>query len=162
MEVSLNFLIIEDNRSKLKQIKAFILENYHETSVHDALSYTAGLRRLYAEKWDLILLDMSLPVYDISQQETGGDKKSIAGKEIMKRMIHRRIIIPTIVITQFDTFGDNEISINRLNQEFSEDMCEVWRGTINYEDSTNQWQIELKKLLDKILRGNSDDKDIDC
>lgn len=158
----MKFLIIEDNRSKLKQIKVFLKENYHDISVHDALSYTAGLRRLYEEKWDLILLDMSLPIYDISQQETGGDKKSIAGKEIMKRMIHHKIIIPTIVITQFDTFGDNELSINALNQEFSESMSQVWRGTINYEDSTNQWQIELKKLLDEILRGNSDDKDINC
>lgn len=158
----MKFLIIEDNRSKLNQIKTFLIQNYYDTSVHDALSYTAGLRRLYEEKWDFILLDMSLPVYDISQQETGGDKKSIAGKEIMKRMIHRKLIIPTIVITQFDTFGDNEISINILNQEFSDNMSEVWRGTINYEDSTNQWQIELKKLLDKILRENSYDKSIDC
>lgn len=158
----MNFLIIEDNRSKLKQVRTFLTQNYHDIIVHDALSYTAGLRRLYEEKWDLILLDMSLPVYDISQQETGGDKKSIAGKEIMKRMIHRNIIIPTIVITQFDTFGDKEISINILNQEFSENMSEVWRGTINYEDSTNQWKIELKKLLDKILKENSDDKDTDC
>lgn len=158
----MNFLIIEDNRSKLKQIKSFIKKNYHETSVHDALSYTAGLRRLYEEKWDVILLDMSLPIYDISQQETGGDKKPVAGKEIMKRMIHRKIIIPTIVITQFDTFGDNEISINRLNQEFCENMSEIWCGTINYEDSTNLWQIELKKLLDEVLRRNLDDKDFDC
>jgi len=92
-------------------------------------------------------------------QETGGDKKSIAGKEIMKRMIHRKIFIPTIVITQFDTFAENEISINTLNDEFKESLVEVWRGTINYDDSTNKWQIELKKLLDKIFKENLDDKD---
>lgn len=156
----MNILIIEDNRSKLRQIKEFTKKNYPESSVHDALSYTAGLRRVYDEKWDLLLLDMSLPVYDMSQQETGGDRKSIAGKEIMKRMIHRKIFIPTIVITQFDTFGENELSIKTLNDEFKENLNEVWRGTINYEDSTNKWIIELKRLLEEIIKENSDDKDI--
>lgn len=85
----MNILVIEDNHSKLRQIKSFIKQIEPDASVHDALSYTAGLRRIYSERWDLLLLDMSLPVYDMSQQETGGDKKSIAGKEIMKRMVYR-------------------------------------------------------------------------
>lgn len=156
----MNILIIEDNQSKLKQIKLFVEKNYPKTSIHDALSYTAGLRRVYGEKWDLLLLDMSLPIYDMSQQETGGDKKSIAGKEIMKRMIHRKIFIPTIIITQFDTFGENEISIKTLNDEFEENLNQVWRGTINYEDSTNKWMIELKKLLEEVIKEKLDDKDI--
>lgn len=155
----MNVLIIEDNQSKLRHIKEFMKMNYPEYSVHDALSYTAGLRRLYDEKWDLLLLDMSLPIYDMRQQETGGDKKSIAGKEIMKRMIYRRIYVATIVITQFDTFGENEISINTLNKEFIDKMGAVWRGTINYEDSTNKWRIELKELIDELIKEKSDDKD---
>lgn len=152
-------LIIEDNHNKLKQIKMFLKQNYPKASIHDALSYTAGLRRIYEEKWDLLLLDMSLPIYDIGQQETGGDKKSIAGKEIMKRMIHRKIFLPTIVITQFDTFGENEISINTLNNEFEEDLSQVWRGTISYEDSTNKWIIQLKTLIDKNIEESKDDED---
>lgn len=153
-------LIIEDNHNKLKQIKAFMKKVYPDAFIHDALSYTAGLRRIYDEEWNLLLLDMSLPIYDMSQQETGGDKKSIAGKEIMNRMIYRRKVIPTIVITQFDTFGENELSINTLNKEFAESLSEVWHGTVNYEDSTNKWMIELKKLLDEVFKENSDDKDI--
>ena len=108
----MNILIVEDNHSKLKHVKLFVKQIYPSASIHDALSYTAGLRRIYGENWDLLLLDMSLPVYDIGQQETGGDKKSIAGKEIMKRMVYRKKMIPTIVITQFDTFGEDEISID--------------------------------------------------
>lgn len=152
-------LIVEDNQNKLKQIKVFVKQSYPKAFVHDAVSYTAGLRKIYEEKWDLLLLDMSLPIYDIGQQETGGDKKSIAGKEIMKRMIHRKICIPTIVITQFDTFGENEISINTLNKEFEEKLSQVWRGTISYEDSSNKWKMQLKLLFDKVLEENENDKD---
>lgn len=156
----MNLLIIEDNHNKLKQIKTFVKEVCSEASIHDALSYTAGVRRIYDENWDLILLDMSLPVYDMGQQEMGGDKKSMAGREIMKRMLHRKIYIPTIVITQFDTFGENEISIKSLNDEFKADLNKIWMGTVNYEDSTNNWKIELKKLLEKVIEENVYDKDI--
>ncbi len=157
----MRILIIEDNHNKLKQIKLFVGQTYPEISIHDAVSYTAGLRRIYEEQWDLLLLDMSLPIYDIGQQETGGDKKSIAGKEIMKRMIHRKIFVPTIIITQFDTFGENEVSISTLNKEFDKKLNQVWRGTINYEDSTNMWKVQLKKLLDAQIGENTNDKDID-
>lgn len=153
-------LIVEDNHNKLKQIKLFLKQTYPKVCIHDAVSYTAGLRRIYEERWDLLLLDMSLPIYDIGQQETGGDKKSIAGKEIMKRMIHRRIFIPTVIVTQFDTFGEKEISINALNKEFEETLNRVWQGTIGYEDSTNKWKIQLKALIDKIMMENEYDKDI--
>lgn len=152
-------LIVEDNHNKLKQIKMFVKQSYPNAFIHDAVSYTAGLRRIYEEKWDLLLLDMSLPIYDIGQQETGGDKKSIAGKEIMKRMIHRKIFIPTVVITQFDTFGENEISINTLNKEFEEKLSQVWRGTISYEDSSNKWKIQLKLLIDKAIEEKENDTD---
>ncbi|MBR1693674.1 MAG: hypothetical protein IJ711_13020 [Lachnospiraceae bacterium] len=158
----MKLLIIEDNLNKLKNIREFVKKTYAGADIHDALSYTAGLRRIYDQEWDVILLDMSLPIYDMSEQETGGDKKSIAGKEIMKRMVYRDILIPTIVITQFDTFGEREISIHTLNEEFKETLSEVWRGTINYEDSTNKWMSELKILLDKITEEQADDQDFDC
>lgn len=124
---------------------------YQELSIHDAMSYTAGMRRLYSEQWDLVLLDMSLPVYDMNIHDSGGDKKSIAGREIMKRMLHRKIIVPTIIITQFDTFGEQGITIEALNKEFSESLSDIWMGTIYYEKTS--WTTSLKNLVDKVIRG---------
>ncbi len=147
-------LIIEDNYSKLKRIKDFLETNYPMVEVCEAMSYTSGVRRLYSEKWNLLLLDMSLPVYDMSIQDSGGDKKSIAGKEIMKRMQHRGIVIPTIIVTQFDTFGDKGITIESLNEEFKESLNEIWQGTVNYEKSS--WMTKLKELIDNVLGADND------
>lgn len=153
----MKILVIEDNHSKLKHIKEFLQKNYQESLIHDAMSYTAGLRRLYNEKWDLVLLDMSLPVYDMNIKDSGGDKKPIAGKEIMKRMLHKEIMIPTIIITQFDTFGDRGITIESLNEEFSQNLSKIWRGTINYEQSL--WETSLRNIIDSIF-GVKYDKNI--
>lgn len=147
--------MIEDNHSKLNKIEDFIKKNYHDVDIHDAMSYTAGLRRLYDENWDLILLDMSLPTYDMNIQDSGGDKKSIAGKEIMKRMHHRKIIIPTIIVTQFDTFGENGTTIDSLNEEFKLNLSDIWKGTVNYEKTS--WMQDLKRIIDDIL-GEINDK----
>lgn len=157
----MNFLIIEDNRSKLRELKKIIKYNYPTGKIHDALSYTAGLRRVYEEKWDVILLDMSLPVYDMNQQDAGGDKKPVAGKEIMKRMLHRKIIVPTVVVTQFDTFGESGITIDSLNKEFENTMDEIWKGTVNY--GSNMWASELKTIIDSIFKvKDKDEKNTNC
>lgn len=148
----MNILIVEDNGNKLRQIKAFVKDIYSDVLVHDATSYTGGLRRIYNEKWDMLLLDMTLPVYDSVGQEDGGDKKVVAGEEIMMRMKNRNIKIPTIIITQFDTFGENEISIGMLNKRFKEELSEIWCGTVNYEDALNKWKNDLKVLIDKVLK----------
>lgn len=156
----IHLLIIEDNRTKLARIRELVEKSYPEWLVQDAVSYTGGMRRIYNEKWNIILLDMSLPIYDMIEQDNSGNKKAVAGREIMKRMRNRNIQIPTVVITQFETFGENEVSINALNQEFQEELSDIWRGTINYNDATNQWEEELVQILNELERREKDDKSV--
>ena len=157
----MRILIVEDNNNKLKQIREYIESQYKRFDIHDAVSYTGGLRRIYDEQWDIILLDMTLPVYDVGMQDNGGDKKSIAGKEIMQRMLNRGIVVPTIIITQFDTFGDNEVSIEQLNELFGNEMQSIWRGTVNYEASGSRWKDALRMLISKVLE-EKNGKNTDC
>ena len=91
---------------------------------------------------------MSLPTYDITHTEYGGDKKPVAGKNLMKRMLNRKIFTPVVIITQFETFDDDRISLDSLNQEFNEKFSNIWKGTIFY--GNDDWNIELKKLLDEL------------
>lgn len=143
-------LIIEDNKNKLKRVKKFICQQLPDASIHDAVSYTGGIRRIYEEEWDLILLDMTLPIYDITPHDNGGDMRSTAGKEIMKRMQNKGKLIPTIIITQFDTFGENGLTITSLNEEFSCELNDIWKGTVNYVDASDKWQIELERIITNI------------
>lgn len=141
-------LVIEDNPNKLKQIKCFLNEYYNQPQIEETYSFNGGKAKLYEEEWDLILLDMSLPTYDITHTEYGGDKKPVAGKNLMKRMLNRKIFTPVIIITQFETFDDDRISLDSLNQEFNEKFSSIWKGTIFY--GNDDWNIELKKLLDEL------------
>lgn len=141
-------LIIEDTEAKMRVIEECIKGVYEEWEFTEAMSYSAGIQNIYAGGWDLILMDMSLPTYNISHTESGGTKKPVAGQELMARMLSRKIFIPVIIITQFDTFGDNQ-SLESLNKEFEEGYTRIWKGTISYDKPG--WQEQLLKLLDEIV-----------
>lgn len=144
----MQILLIEDNSNKLKQIKRVLTEIYPESNIEEAYSFNSGVRKVYENKWNLIILDMSLPTYDITHTESGGDKKPVAGKNIMKRMLNRKIFVPVVIITQFETFDDDRISLNSLNAEFQDGFKEIWKGTVFY--GNDDWSIDLKEILDKI------------
>ena len=144
----MQILLIEDNSNKLKQIKRVLTEIYPESNIEEAYSFNSGVRKVYENKWNLIILDMSLPTYDITHTESGGDKKPVAGKNIMKRMLNRKIIVPVVIITQFETIDDDRISLNSLNAEFQDGFKEIWKGTVFY--GNDDWSIDLKEILDKI------------
>ena len=147
----MKILIVEDNKNKLMRLKEFVqrFKKIENLQLEAANSFTSGIRKINQRCWDIIILDMSLPTYDITHREMGGDKKPVAGKEIMRRMIHRNILIPVIIITQFETFGENRITLDLLNNEFQEEYEKIWRGTIFYEG--DKWQEKLQKLLEDIL-----------
>lgn len=153
----MKILIVEDNKNKLLRLKEFIagMKLSEKVEITEANSFTSGIRRVSEKGWDIIILDMSLPTYDITHRENGGDKKPVAGKEIMKRMIHRNILIPVIIVTQFETFGENKITLDILNEEFENEFKKVWRGTIFYEG--DEWQDDLDQILRKLIERESND-----
>ncbi|EOS24912.1 hypothetical protein C804_05012 [Lachnospiraceae bacterium A4] len=142
-------LIVEDNKDKRNNIKNFLTKRIEGITFGEAKSYSSGISEIYDNKWDLIILDMTLPTYDISHTETGGEKKPVAGKEILRRMKNRKINTPTIIVTQFDVFGERQISLNYLNKEIEENYGHIWIGTVSYDKST--WQIELDKLINDLI-----------
>lgn len=140
-------LIIEDTEAKMKVVEECVRGSNEAWEFTEAMSYSAGIQKIYEGNWDLILMDMSLPTYNISRTESGGTKKPVAGKELMARMMRRKIFIPVIIITQFDIFGDNQ-SLESLNKEFEESYTSIWKGTISYDKPG--WQEQLIKLLGEI------------
>ncbi len=144
----MNILIVEDNKNKLAQVSLFLKEYYPDCIIEYVESFKAGVNKVYENKWDLIILDITLPIYTVTPIEDGGAAKPVGGKEIMKRMLNRHVFIPVIVITLFETFDGGKISLDSLNKEFEKDFSKIWRGTVFYE--SDDWRIDLKKTLDKM------------
>lgn len=137
----MRILLVEDDDIKAENIMDFIGGNITRKK-----SWQSGLMEIIRNRsYDLIILDMSMPRYDYDGSGTTYDFESFAGLDIMKEMKRREIIIPTIVITSFDSFGQEEqrIDINKLKDNLNVEFSEFYKCTISYNSLILTWKEEL-------------------
>jgi DNA-binding NarL/FixJ family response regulator len=148
----LNILIIEDDQNKIKQIIEFICDNLVKVIITKKFSYQSGLKEIVNVKYDLIILDMSMPTFDITSSENGGRPKPFAGREILRQMKRRDINTPVIVVTQFERFGElsNTITLPELRDDLQTKFKDIYLGTVYYNPALNSWRDEFSNLLKRI------------
>jgi len=148
----MNILIIEDDSHKLKQISEFINECCNDPQIHFARSYQSGLRAAFNNVFDLILLDMSLPTFDVKSGEDGYKFIKTAGKDILTELKRKKNPAKVIIVTQFDSFGEGSdyIELSTLKEQLRERFGQHYIGAVYYEASQLRWKNELKKMIVKI------------
>lgn len=145
----MNILIIEDDENKRAQITTLVNSFFIKGTIVQAKSYHSGLKSILETSPSIILLDMTMPTYDVNASEDGGRPQHYAGREILRQMDRRQISIPVIVITQFDVFGDGpeELTRMQLDQQLKIDHPCNYRGTVYYNAASNSWKGELENIL---------------
>lgn len=143
-------LIVEDNQGKLLKLRNFLQEQYPDYEVRDQQSYNSAKKEiiLHSEDYNLILLDMSMQTYDISDNETGGEPEPLAGRKILNEMYLNDINVKVLVITMFESFVG--IKTAELHRDLSEEFSDIYCGYVFFSHSNNDWQPILKQKL-KIL-----------
>jgi len=86
----MKILLIEDDEEKAAILAEFIKVEFPSIEIDLARSFGSGLRSLMkgAFVYRLLLLDMSMPIYDVTPTEPGGGKpESFAGSEILAQCV---------------------------------------------------------------------------
>ena len=140
-------LIIEDNDSKLNRLRQFCQDNLPDYEVEDRRSYNSALSEVvhHGKTYDLILLDVSMNTYDISPEQSDGEQEPLAGSNILRFMKLRKIQVPVIVVTMYESFVDG-IKIDKLDEGFREKYSEFYKGFVYYSLRNEDWIAHLKKL----------------
>lgn len=148
----MNILFIEDHPLKQAQVNKYILDEFSDIKIQLKNSYISGLKELihYFNDYDCLLLDISMPNYDISSEDSGGDWMPLAGKKILKEMYLRDINTKVIVITMHGSFDDGT-KIEDLDVELNEEFSENYIGHVFYSQINEEWKVKLKELLNKIM-----------
>jgi DNA-binding response OmpR family regulator len=105
-------LIIEDDLNKVRQLADFMKEAMKGATILERRSFTSGLRAAVSENPDLVLLDMTMPTYDVGGAEKGGRTRALGGRDILSQLSRRQISTQVIVVTQFESFGEEGHSMN--------------------------------------------------
>lgn len=144
-------LIVEDNHLKLEKLKEYLIAEFQGIELDERTSYNSAAKEiaLNHNKYDLILLDMSMQTYDISPEESGGEPEPLAGKNILKQIYLREIPIKVLVVTMYENFVDGT-RISQLDYELKHDFPDNYCGYIFFSHTNLEWAIELKRAIQKL------------
>lgn len=146
-------LFIEDNKTKIEDVKLFVEENYTEVSLCIKESFTSGLRELFTNDYDIVFLDMSLPTREGSPNNSLNNFEQLGGHKILSEMKRKELFLPTILITMFRDFGVGQ-SFMDLNE--IDDMCKAefenfYKGVVYYSSREDSWKEKLNDYLIKLI-----------
>lgn len=146
----MKILYVEDEEVKAKEV----LDVLNNKGIIDfRKSLNSGLAVIQEEIFDLILLDMSLPLYDYSSvDENENDFETFAGIDILEELDRKGRDDKVVIITAFDVLGEgeNEITMVQLDEKLQEEYENVYLGLIYYDSSSLEWRRSLQKLLEEL------------
>lgn len=146
-------LIVEDQEEKSEDVVAFFQDAYSEPpQISIQQSLRSGLRDLITNNYyDLIILDMSMPSFDPSEDDPmGASPESFAGKEFLSQMALREISVPVVVLTQYAMFEKGQVALDELDSIFRKEHSSFYLGSIYYTSAGDSWRHELQDIISKL------------
>jgi CheY-like chemotaxis protein len=148
----MNILIIEDTPQKADRIKDAILKQFPYHKVEVKGSYQSGIEAVVMNEYHLILLDMTIPMFDYEKEFDSANPEPTGGYKLLKELKRRGIKINVIIITQFSSFiskGQEEQDLYKFTQEMKEKF-ETLKGSIFYAQNNTAWETELIDYINKL------------
>ena len=138
-------LLVDDESYKSQQISYCVRHNYDNSVIKTCESLNEGLLEITSTKYDVVLLDMSLPIYDKNEVSSFN---SYGGLDFLSEMERKTIETPVIVVTQYEILGEgeNQRTASSIDKECQKDY-ENYKGMVVYSAINNKWKEELLKIL---------------
>lgn len=148
----MKLLIVEDDEFKLSQLIRFFETELQDWEILFQKSFTSAVRALKTVSFDLLILDMTLPVYDINAKEQGYETLFFAGRDVLEELARKKISCPVIVVTQFEQFGegDETMTLEELSRQLSERFHGLYNATVYYHPSQEDWKVDLQRAMKQI------------
>ena len=86
----MKILIIEDDKNKRNQIIERLSGYFPDLEFIVKSSFQQGVKTLRSSSFDILLLDMTLPTFDIDINSSGGKIRNFAGMDILDVMQQRK------------------------------------------------------------------------
>lgn len=137
-------LLVDDDDYKVSSVKLF-LEKHTKSNIIVEKALNPGLKRLFKETFDLILLDMSMPTFDIMETN---NFNSYGGLEFLKEMSRKKNETPVIIVTQYAIFGEGESkkTLEAIDEE-CKNLFNNYKGVVLYSSTENSWEEILLQTI---------------
>lgn len=147
----MKILIIEDDENKLNDIKDTVKDIFENINIKIDVtvmySFQTGLNNVISNKYDLLLLDMSLPNFE--KKNDTGIPFGLAGKIILNEMDYYDIHTKTIIVTSYETIEGE--SMNLISDELKEEFGTFYYGHVKYTANELNWKNELESKIKETI-----------
>ncbi|MCS3174049.1 hypothetical protein [Bacteroides thetaiotaomicron] len=111
-------------------MKEYISKEFPDYEITDRQSYNSATKEIVLnyKNYDLMLLDMSMQTYDISEDEMGGEPEPLAGTKILSQMYLREITVKVIVVTMYENFVGTKIK--QLDENLRNEYADIYCGYV--------------------------------
>lgn len=142
-------LLVEDDENKRAEVARALLTTAPDATVVEARSYHSALRKIEDEAFDRIVLDMTMPTFDITRREGGGMPQAYGGRELLRLMQSLSMTTPTVVLTQFDRFGEGDDLrvLEELDGQLRQELGSWYLGAVYYNVAEDQWRQRLAEFI---------------
>lgn len=149
----LSVLFAEDDVHKSKHIREFCANSYPGADIVEVASVKSAMTRLGMEVFDLLLLDMSLPTFDVAAGEGGGRPQGSGGMEILREIERLDYRPSVIVVTQYADFSidGNWYLLSELREELLAEHGDVFLGLVAFDSTSIEWKDALKDIMDGFI-----------
>jgi len=156
--MKLEILLVEDNNHKRDRIVSFIQEFFPNWIIYKANSFTEGSRAVLEKNFQVILLDMSLPTYARTGNDSGGRFRTFGGREIARKVLRKDAKVKILFLTQYEAFSDQGASksLEAIDSELKTDCGDCYAGLVHFDSSKTTWKDKISSLLEEILNENPD------
>ena len=144
----MKILLVEDDEHKMNDIITYLKTTIKNVNVDTACSIASGVETAIDNQYDLILLDMTIPNFDITETSDGGKSYKNGGEIIVKELLDEEIDFRCAIITQYETF--NNETIDQIGQRMKELCGDNYFGYVKYSTSDNSWKDSLKKMIEYV------------
>jgi len=137
----LNILIVDDSNDKVANVLKVIREVSNDINAEIVIDFISAQRQLMLTQYDLLILDINLPV------RTGEVPSLETGKNLLAEINRKSSIKSPYYI----------ISLSQYSEECDQ-LSNVWQ-TVQYSPETVNWKSPIVNLLKHILKCNLRDND---
>lgn len=146
-------LLVEDDDNKREQLVSFLGDRYPRLELTQSASLISAIRALKQNKPALVILDMTLPNYDVVEGESGGGLHAFGGQEFLRQVSRFKINTAVFVLTQFESFGEppDAKGLAELDNELRHSFPETYKGAVYYHASIYDWTTALADTIEANL-----------
>lgn len=153
----MRILVVEDETPKREGVSEVITNIGFDCLITFAMSVRSAIKLLHDERFDFIVLDMSLPTFDVTEDEFGGRPQGFGGVEVIRYLEREDIIVPIAVVTAYEAFSiagesdgssaGKEVSLAELSEDLREEFPGYEISVIKYDTVVDDWKSSLSSVI---------------